>query len=67
MIYKTKAAAETFHGKKKGLKMRTGFTENNFKFMVPQKMLSKCHAKVVNMIRYYAKLGDPERCHNPLV
>ena len=36
---------------KKGPNLRTRFAENNFKFVVPQKMLSKCHAKVINMIR----------------
>ena len=40
---------------KKGPKLRTRFAENNFKIVVPQKMLSKCHAKVIIMIKYYIK------------
>ena len=31
----------------KGPNLRTKFSENNFKFVFPQKMLSKCNAKVV--------------------
>ena len=34
-------------------RVQTRLTENNFKCLIVQKILSKCHTKVVNMIRSY--------------
>ena len=50
---------ETNQRCKKGPKLQTRFAENKFISLVPQKILSKCHAKVINMIRCCMK-----QCYN---